>query len=1017
MKKNKGIFTIILCIAIFMQSGFGAWATEPDADMAEDVQEIQTEDVQDGGQTSEENTDNGEGTDAEKVLQDNLPENTSEVQPENTSEILPEMSAESQPETDEYEEDLEFEEYIKEAQDALSEIASQDPLMALIYLCDYYGLKKEADINSEDLVWIPSGTTVLINGVALDQDYTIWYRVSVEHNGASYTGYVDRNYLAYSNEVFTAWENNYFAKIALFAADMGGYPDIEQFPASYRDKLTQLKQIHPNWIFVRQNTGLDWQKVVNSENSKGRSLINSVMGAAYRNGYHSPGWYYASEAAVKYYLDPRNFLDETRIFQFEQLTYNPSYHSKAAVQNILSNTFMKGELPGAGMTYADAFFQVGVSLKVSPFHLACRVYQEQGDGKSALISGNYDAVPSYKGYYNYFNIGASGTTTKQVVESGLAKAVKEGWSSPYASIKGGAGILSNSYILRGQDTLYLQKFDVDASDGTLYSHQYMQNIMAPYTESQMVKTAYSKINSLGNSFVFKIPVYENMPASACPVPSQVTPTAKPTPTPTAKPTPIPTPTPTLKPTMVPTAPPTLEPTAPPTMRPTMAPTATPTARPTLEPAATPTGKPAAISTATPTGKPGVTPTSTAKPTETVSATNKPAATDRPTAKPTDKPTAIPTSKPTTQPTNKPTAAPTAKPTAQPTAAPTAKPTAPPTAKPTAAPTAKPTAAPTAQPTAPPTAKPTAKPAVQQAAQPTVEPVAPPTAKPMAQPTDKPAAESAATSAPMESQEVSVQGEGTGTTSGTDNAKAAESTSYPVSTQENTNSMGLTVAAATPKPQTAEEDATMMDVGQTGMVYAESLKQIKEQGIKVMIQINDQINWIIDGSTIEDEVTEDFDMGVRLGTSQIPKEMLKALAQNENYVEMSLAHEGVFGFTAQLSVKLEKAQPGQYANLFYYNEVTNAFEFMCATQVSSTGRASYEFRHASDYVIVISDEIKDTLLDEKAKEIVKAQTYIKAEMPTKEPAKAAGVIALIILITAGIGLGIYLIFRKIMMEED
>ena len=906
MRKNRSIFTIILCIAIFIQSGLGTWA-------AEAVQEMQTEDVQAGGQISEENTDNAEGTDTEGTSQDNLSENIQEGQLENPLEISPE----SQQTTEDDEEDLEFEEYIKEAQNALSEIAQQDPLMALIYLCDYYGLKKEADINSEDLVWIPSGTTVLINGVALDQDYTIWYRVSVEHNGESYTGYVDRNYLAYSNEIFTTWENNYFAKVAMFASDMGGYPDIEQFPASYRDKLIQLKQKYPNWTFVRQNTGLDWQKVVDSENVKGRSLINSVMGAAYRNGYHSPGWYYASEAAVKYYLDPRNFLDETRIFQFEQLTYNSSYHSKAAVQNILSSTFMKGELPGAGMTYADAFFQIGVSLKVSPFHLACRVYQEQGDGKSALISGNYDAVPAYKGYYNYFNIGASGTTTKQIIESGLARAVKEGWNSPYASIKGGAGILSQSYILRGQDTLYLQKFDVDASDGTLYTHQYMQNIMAPYTESQMVKTAYSKINSLNNSFVFKIPVYDNMPASACPIPSQVTPTAKPTATPTA--------TPTLKPTMVPTAPP------------TMVPTATPTA----------------------------------KPTET----------------PTVKPTATPTVKPTTDPTMQPTASPTAEPTAQPTASPTAEPT----ARPTADPTTKPTADPTTQPTAPPTAEPTAQPAAE------------------------PEAEVTAVFAPLESPAISARGEGS--ESGTDNTKSAESTSYPVSVQENTNSMGLTVAAATPKPQTEKEDTATMEVGQTGMVYAESLKQIKAQGIKVMIQINDRINWIIDGSTIQDEFIEDVDMGVRLGTSQIPKEMLKALAENENYIEMSLAHEGAFGFTAQLSVKLEEAQPGQYANLFYYNEMTNAFEFMCATQVSSTGRASYEFRHASDYVIIISDDIKDTLLDEKAKEIVKAQSYIKAEMPAKEPARAAGVIALILLITAGIGIGIYLIFKKKMMEEE
>ncbi len=1058
MRKNKVFLTIMLCITIFMQSGFGAWGAELDNGAVENVQENpQPEAGQTGGLNPNENTAPAEGMPAEGGAQENpdgavmetpveaIPENpeggapgsSGENTPENPEEVTPEVPVQTTQEStpnvqelpeegipglDELGEDLEFEEYIQEAQSALSEIAEQDPLMALIYLCDYYGLKREPDINSEDLVWLPSGTTVLINGVALDPDYTIWYRVSVEHNGDSYTGYVDRNYLAYSNEIFTAWENNYFARIAMYAADMGGYPDIEQFPASYRDKLVQLKQAHPNWTFVRQNTGLDWEKVVNSQNSKGRSLINSVMGPAYRAGYHSPGWYYASEAAVKYYLDPRNFLDETRIFQFEQLTYNSSYHSKAAVQNILNNTFMRGELPGAGMTYADAFFQVGVSLKVSPFHLACRVFQEQGDGKSALISGTYDAVPAYRGYYNYFNIGASGTTTKQVIESGLAKAVKEGWNSPYASIKGGSGILSKSYILRGQDTLYLQKFDVDASDGTLYTHQYMQNIMAPYTESQMVRTAYSKINSLDNSFVFKIPVYENMPLSACPVPAQVTPTAKPTATPTAKPTATPTAKPTARPTATPTVTPTPTvvptPTAAPSERPAVTPTVKPT--PTVRPTAAPTVKPEA----TPTNKPAERPT--AKPTATATPTTRPGAspTGKPSAtiKPTSKPTAEPTAKPTAEPTLKPTAVPTPKPTAEP----TAKPTAEPTAKPTAVPTPKPTAVPTSKPTAVPTPKPTAVPTTKPTAVPTERPVDQEAAEAANQPTAEPAAaQNNPTVAPAPSQQPGLiaQGEGGAPADG----KSVEAVSSLVTApedgntdltnvQENTNSQGLTVTAATPKPQTTVEDASIIDAGQTGMVYAETLKQIKEQGTNVTLQMDDHVSWTIDGSTIASDPKEDVDMGVMLGTSRIPKEMLHALTENENYIEVSLAYEGAFGFTAKLSVKLDQAQAGQYANLFYYNEETCAFEFMCATQVSSTGRANYEFMHASDYVIIISDDTKETLLAERAQELAKAQSYIKVEMPAKEPTKAAGIITLILLISAGLVIGVYLILRR-MMEED
>lgn len=137
------------------------------------------------------------------------------------------------------------------------------------------------------------------------------------------------------------------------------------------------------------------------------------------------------------------------------------------------------------------------------------------NGTSPLISGVY---PGYEGYYNYYNIGASGNSNTQVIESGLKYARRKGWNSRTKSIKGGAEFLSKNYILRGQDTLYLQKFDVDASYNGLFSHQYMQNITAPMTEGYTTRNAYEKANALGNSFVFKIPVYRNMPVAPCPEP-------------------------------------------------------------------------------------------------------------------------------------------------------------------------------------------------------------------------------------------------------------------------------------------------------------------------------------------------------------------------------------------------------------------------------------------------------------------------------------------------------------------
>ena len=998
-------------------------------------------------------------------LSEQTPVETEEVQEEPEEEQEPSEETTGEEGQDAGEEadleDLEFEEYLEMARTELKEITAQDVVMALVYLCDSYQVRKTADAEGEVCVSIPTGTTVEITGMDVDADWQLWFQVSLSWKDTSYTGYIQTGYLAYSNEKLMEWENMYFPQVMLLSA--GNYPDVEQFPASYQNKLTQLKKAHPNWVFVKQNTGLDWQTVIKNENIGERSLIQTKMGSAYTNGAHGqPGWSYASEAAIKYYMDPRNFLDETRVFMFEQLTYNPSYHTQSAVQNILNSTFMKGSIPGDSKTYAAAFFDIGSTLKVSPFHLACRVYQEQGKGESALISGTYSG---YEGYYNYYNIKASGSSNKAIIENGLTYAKQQGWNSRYKSLQGGAKILSQNYILKGQDTLYLQKYDVDNSYNGLYAHQYMQNIMAPYTESSMVKSAYQSTGAINNSFVFKIPVYLNMPSEVCAKPgSTPAPTATPTATPSATPsaTPTPTGTPSAKQTSAPTATPTAKATQAPTAKPTATakatpePTAKPTATPTAKATQAPTAKPTATAKATlePTAKPTAAPTATAK------ATQAPTAKPTATAKATPEPTATPTAKATQAPTAKPTAtakatqAPTAKPTAKATPEPTAKPTA--TAKATPEPTAKPTATakatpePTAKPTATakatpePTAKPTAAPTATATAKATIAPTAAPTAtaKATQAPTAKPTAAPTATAAPTPVGQLSLPSpepipEGNGTASETQEtepvtqpaqAPTAEPTAEPVTEPleapeaENTEKGNAIVTAATPKPQTLSEDPSVlnMDMSAAGVIYAETLEQIRDQKTKVVLDVGNGVKWAIDGAEIEEGPMSNMDLKVAMGegATRIPAERIEALTGGEEYVELSLAHEGSFGLKAILTVTLDQAMEGQYANLFYYNEAEEAFEYICAAQISSRKEAAFVLGHASDYIIVISDRTREDLLTERAQQMEEADQAIEEIMsrpaeqrPAKDKNKAALIIALILLASAAIGIGAYLIFKK------
>lgn len=401
---------------------------------------------------------------------------------------------------------------------SLQELLEQRTIYALVYLCDSYELKQEPDKGALGIVTVQSGQTVTIRDAEITPNGEIWYKVNTYEGEQEYAGYIEREYLAYSDEVFIAWEQQAIApEITVTTMEAArASQDIAQFPDSYQAALQAIKNSHPNWTFVRMNTGLDWNTVISNEVGE-RSLVPASSPDLWKEGKYSSSWYYATEGIIKYYMDPRNFLNESSIFQFEQLTYNASYHTQSAVQAILSNTFMAGGIPGDSRTYAAAFWEIGNNLGVSPFHLACRVYQEQGKGTSAIISGTYGG---YEGLYNYFNIGASGSTDRDIITSGLKKAQTEGWTSRYASLAGGARIISENYILKGQDTLYLQKFDVDSSYKGLYWHQYMQNICAPESEGRNIRKAYVDTGSLNNTFVFKIPVYENMPTTACAKPGE-----------------------------------------------------------------------------------------------------------------------------------------------------------------------------------------------------------------------------------------------------------------------------------------------------------------------------------------------------------------------------------------------------------------------------------------------------------------------------------------------------------------
>lgn len=360
----------------------------------------------------------------------------------------------------------------------------------------------------------------------VDTSSGLWYGIGFYLNGDYYRGYVTSEYVTVDKR------NDYKPD-----ADFEEYLDSQGFPDSYKDGLRQLHAQYPNWVFVADHNGKDWSDVLENQNVIGRSLTygsaksswKSVADGCYdwESGKYtqldSGGWVQASSALVEYALDPRNFLNADNIFMFENLSFDSSLQDESGLESMVDGTFMDNSshdmsYDGRNYTYITGLLLAGQESGVSPYHLASRILQEQGyDGHGSSISGTQSG---YLGYYNYYNIGAYARGGLTAVQNGLEYAsypdssTLRPWNTRMKSIIGGAIYLGKSYINRGQNTLYYEKFDM-----TGRGHQYMTNVLAPRSESVKSAQGYSDSHKNNIAFIFRIPVYENMPENVCEIPT------------------------------------------------------------------------------------------------------------------------------------------------------------------------------------------------------------------------------------------------------------------------------------------------------------------------------------------------------------------------------------------------------------------------------------------------------------------------------------------------------------------
>ena len=478
------------------------------------------------------------------------------------------------------------------------------------------------------------GAAVTVVSETAGSDGKTWYKIQFSSGSGTQEGYVRSDYIKFpvSYSYDSTFEN---------------YLNSQGFPESYKVSLRTLHTEHPTWVFQAQKTGLNWSDVMAAEGAVGANLVSKSSISSWKStgygaydwntgtwtGFDGSSWVAASKDIVAYYMDPRNFLNDTYVFQFLHHAYDSNAQTREGLTSLITGTFLEktpesttaatqsvqetigsgsspvvnnsgstgtsgslqqGESYGPGMstgtsggtssgsssgstgsqgvslegpgstvsstisqrkvittalpeveygpgmdassitddntgasntspvptgqTYVDIIMKAAVQTGVNPYVLGAMILQEQGTGKSGSISGK---TAGYEGYYNFFNVGAFASGSMSAITRGLWYASQSGsygrpWNSIEKSIIGGATYYSENFLKNGQDTFYLKKFNVQGSN--LYKHQYMTNVEGAAGEGAKLARAYTDAMKK-QALVFKIPVFNNMPETACAKPT------------------------------------------------------------------------------------------------------------------------------------------------------------------------------------------------------------------------------------------------------------------------------------------------------------------------------------------------------------------------------------------------------------------------------------------------------------------------------------------------------------------
>ena len=367
---------------------------------------------------------------------------------------------------------------------ALNALPSAYAAQAAVIRGTNVNVRAAASTSSQLVTSLGNNSAVSILGQTTGSDGKVWYQISV--GGVS--GYVRSDLVSTQSVAYTT------------DANFEAYLAQQGFPESYKAGLRSLHAQHPTWIFNAVQTGLDWNTAVAYELQGTSSLVETGSKSSWKStdagkfdwttsswpGFDGATWVGASQEIVAYFMDPRNFLDDSYVFQFAAHDYNPEIQTIDGLRSMLKGTFLEGQvaIDASSPLYAAAAAAQGLSASTNT--MSGQTVTDASIG-TATQTGSGESLLGYEGPGAAGAANAADATQSSAATTITAGNVLEGTDSMSTSVMPGtSGPGMGSSAMGTTTSMNMMTGAVTVSYADIIMEAAEQSKVSPYVLAAMI---------------------------------------------------------------------------------------------------------------------------------------------------------------------------------------------------------------------------------------------------------------------------------------------------------------------------------------------------------------------------------------------------------------------------------------------------------------------------------------------------------------------------------------------------